>query len=64
MTNNFFSPGYLNMDIRFLSGYITEQIKVTKDKLGEVSLNLLMLNKILERNNDRKQKYSPTKEKK
>ena len=54
MTNNFHSPGYLNMDIRFLSGYITEHVKVTKDKFGEASLNLLMLNKVLEKNNENK----------
>ncbi|TSE06966.1 hypothetical protein [Aquimarina algiphila] len=37
------TPGYLMMYIRDLSGEITEHVKVTKDKYGEVSLNLLML---------------------
>jgi hypothetical protein len=64
MTNNFHSPGYLNMDIRFLSGYITEHVKVTKDKFGEVSLNLLMLNRVLEKNNDNLMKKTPEKNKK
>jgi len=64
MTNSFYSPGYLNMDIRFLSGYITEHVKVTKDKFGEASLNLLMLIKVLEKNNDQIQKHSPAKVKK
>jgi hypothetical protein len=64
MTNNFHSPGYLNMDIRFLSGYITEHVKVTKDKFGEASLNLLMLNKVLEKNNENLLKKTPEKNKK
>ena len=64
MTNNFHSPGYLNMDIRFLSGYITEHVKVTKDKFGEASLNLLMLNKVLEKNNENLLKKSSVKNRK
>lgn len=35
---------------RSLSGDITEQVKITKDKFGEISLNLLMLNEILKSN--------------
>ncbi len=38
---------HLQLQMRSLSGYITEQVKITKDKLGEISLNLLMLNEIL-----------------
>ena len=64
MTNNYLSPGYLNMDIRFLSGYITEHVKVTKDKFGEASLNLLMLNKVLEKNNDNLLEHTSAKNKK
>lgn len=41
------SPGYLMMDLRDISGAITEHVKITKDKYGEVSLNLLMLNDTL-----------------
>jgi hypothetical protein len=52
MTNTFYSVGYLNMDVRFLSGEITEYVKVTKDKFGEASLNLLMLIEVLKQNND------------
>lgn len=37
----------LLLEMRYLSGDITEQIKITKDKFGEISLNLLMLNEIL-----------------
>lgn len=41
------SPGYLMMDMRDISGEITEHVKIAKDKFGEVSLNLLMLNEVL-----------------
>lgn len=51
MTNRFYSSGYLMMDLRYLSGEITQHIKVTKDKTGEAALNLLMLNEVLEKNN-------------
>ena len=39
----FYSPGYLMMHMRDMSGYITEHVSITKDKLGEVELNLVML---------------------
>ena len=51
MTDNYYSPGYLMMDLRSLSGEITSHVKTTKDKYGEASLNLLMLNEALYRNN-------------
>lgn len=38
--------------IRKISAEITEHVKITTDKFGEVSLNLLLLNKILEHNED------------
>lgn len=44
----YYSPGYLLLDLRSLSGKITLHIKTTKDKYGEVALNFLMLNKTLE----------------
>lgn len=44
LTNErFYSIGYLNMDIRNISGEINEHVKITKDKFGEISLNLQML---------------------
>ena len=46
-SNRFYSLGYLLMDMRELSGRITEHVKITKDKFGEISLNLQMLNEIL-----------------
>lgn len=51
MTDRFYSPGYLMMDLRDLSGEITKHVSITKDKLGEASLNLLMLNEVLRLNN-------------
>ena len=50
-SDNFYSPGYLNWDVRDMSGMITEHVKITKDKYGEISLNLYMINEVLEQNN-------------
>jgi hypothetical protein len=44
------TPGYLMMDMRFLSGGITEHVKTTKDKYGEVSLSLFLMIEGLENN--------------
>ncbi|MFT5914629.1 MAG: hypothetical protein ACJAWV_001335 [Flammeovirgaceae bacterium] len=46
--NRYYSPGILMMDLRSMSGAITHHVKTTKDKVGEVELNLLMLNHVLE----------------
>jgi len=51
ISKGFYSAGYLMMDMRYLSGEITEHVKTTKDKFGEASLNLLMLNEVLRLNN-------------
>lgn len=37
------SPGYLLMYLRYWSGQITDHVKTTKDKLGEVALNAFLL---------------------
>ncbi len=52
-TNHYYSAGYLLMDMRWLSGEITEHVKVTKDKTGDISLNCLMLTQLLQLNNPR-----------
>lgn len=49
---HFYSTGYLNMDVRELSGKINEHVGITKDKYGEISLNLWMINEVLGRNQD------------
>lgn len=61
MTDHFYSPGYLMMDLRDLSGEITEHVSITKDKFGEASLNLLMLNEVLRLNNKNIQNTTPGK---
>jgi hypothetical protein len=52
-TEHYYSPGYLLMDIREISGEINEHVSITKDKLGEIILNCLMLRQLLELNNER-----------
>lgn len=47
MQSTYYSPGYLLMDMRYLSGDITQHVKITKDKYGEAALNLLMINEVL-----------------
>lgn len=50
MTKRFYSPGYLNMDVRYASGIINEHVNITKDKFGEVSLNILLLTQVIQKN--------------
>ena len=52
-SERFYSVGYLLQDTRFLSGEISEHVKITKDKFGEISLNLKMLIHLLQINNER-----------
>ena len=44
---NFYSMGYLFMDVRYISGDINEHVRITKDKFGEITLNLQMLIEVL-----------------
>ena len=46
--NQYYSPGYLLLLLRDMSGDINRHVKATKDKYGEIELNFLMLNKSLE----------------
>ena len=50
MSDRFYSLGYLLMDIRDLSGTISEHVRITKNKFGEASLNIQMLNEVLKTN--------------
>lgn len=61
MTHSFYSPGYLLMDLRYLSGEINEHVSITKDKIGEAGLNLLMLNEVLVRNQKNIETAPPSK---
>lgn len=47
--NNYYSPGYLQMDIREVSGKINEYFSITKDKYGEIELSLLLLVELLKK---------------
>ena len=60
-SERFYSVGYLLQDTRFLSGEISEHVKVTKDKFGEISLNMKMLIHLLTINNDRIQSQTYSK---
>lgn len=44
---HFHSTGVLLMRIRGISGDINEHVKITKDKYGEIALNLQMLIEVL-----------------
>lgn len=46
-TNTYYSPGYLMMDLRYLSGDINAHVSTTKDKIGEIELQLYMVSEIL-----------------
>jgi hypothetical protein len=52
MANRFYVIGYLSMDVRYLSGTINEHVKITKDKYGDASLNLVLLIETLKQNKD------------
>ncbi len=41
-----YSPGLLMMDMRSVNGMITAHVKTTKDKMGEISLTLYLLNRV------------------
>ena len=57
--NYFYTPGYLQMELRSISGEITRHVKTTKDKYGEVYLNLFMLNKCMELYNQKVIPFNP-----
>jgi hypothetical protein len=43
-----YSPGYMMMDMRYLSGDISTHTKTTKDKYGDIELNLFLVNAFFE----------------
>jgi hypothetical protein len=49
-SEQFYSPGYLLMDVRDLSGDIGRHVKITKDKVGEIVLTTYLIRKLLELN--------------
>lgn len=52
-SDTYYSPGYLLMDARTISGKINEHVYITKDKVGEITLNCALLRKLLELNSQR-----------
>lgn len=58
-SESFYSMGYLYMDIRSLSGDISEHVRITKDKFGDISLNIQMLNEVLTVNKIRLENAKP-----
>jgi hypothetical protein len=52
------TPGWMMMDMRDLNGKITNHVKITKDKYGEVELTLLMLNTFFDRQLPLMEKYT------
>lgn len=59
--NYYYSPGYLLMELRSQSAKITAHVKTTRDKYGEVHLNLMLLNKCLLLFGERINKAKPQK---
>lgn len=53
------SPGILLMDMRDTSGIINEHVKITKDKYGEVYLQIFLLKEFLKIHNEFYKKKSP-----
>lgn len=49
-SENFHSLDYIVIEMRNISGKISHHVKITKDKFGEISLNLQMLNEVIEQN--------------
>jgi len=49
-SENYHSLDYIAIEMRSISGKISHHVKITKDKFGEISLNLQMLNEVMERN--------------
>ncbi|MBD0254953.1 MAG: hypothetical protein ICV83_04470 [Cytophagales bacterium] len=53
-----YSPGWLMMDMRGVNGLITAHVKTTKDKMGEISLTLYLLNRVYDEQMPHLAKYS------
>jgi hypothetical protein len=49
-SENYHSLDYIALEMRRISGKISHHVKITRDKFGEISLNLQMLNQVIEQN--------------
>jgi hypothetical protein len=50
IAENYHSLDFIAVEMRRISGKISRHVKITKDKFGEISLNIHMLNEIIEQN--------------
>jgi hypothetical protein len=50
IAENYHSLDFIAVEMRRISGKISHHVKITKDKFGEISLNLQMLNETIEQN--------------
>jgi hypothetical protein len=50
IAENYHSLDFIAVEMRRISGKISHHVKITKDKFGEISLNIHMLNEIIEQN--------------
>lgn len=57
-TDLFYSPGYLSMDVRSMSGLISRHVYITKDKFGEAWLNLFLMTQVLKQNSQNLKLFS------
>ena len=56
--NKYYSSIYLRLEMRDISGKINYHVAITKDKLGEIEFNLVMVNGLLYKNKGRLQSES------
>lgn len=54
----YLTPGYLLLEMRDISGRITEHVNATKDKLGDIVLNVFMLETAFNRHYAMLQRFS------
>lgn len=64
VSKNFYTPDYLNVEIRSMSGVINEHVFTTKDKSGEISLNLYIIKEFLNQNKQKLSSFSYQKSRK
>jgi len=57
---HYYSPGYLLLELRQLSGDINRHVRTTKDKYGDTYLNFLMLNHTFRLYGDRIRQSAPS----
>jgi len=50
IAENYYALDLIAVEMRSISGKISHHVKITKDKFGEISLNLHMLNEVIEKN--------------